>query len=507
MDDLAALRLNGVRLLALVAVFGLLIVIGGMPFAGWDPLPVLLALAVTVYPVLAALRGAADTTTRMMIGASIPLHCAILLLQWHGAVWQIDLHMTFFAVIAMLVVLADWRPVLVAAAVTAVHHLVLDLVAPVLVFGVAGDLLRVVLHAVILIMETGVLVTIAHRTEALLLARAEALATIAAQDEAARHEREVRAAEQAGVVAAIGSGLARMAKGDLGATLTTTFPPALEALRHDFNHALAELGTLVGQVVRASGRIDGGIAEIGMASQDLARRTEAQAETVATAMHTVNGLVGTAAATLDQAEAARGAITHSSERARSGHAVVANATETMERIRQSSGEIGQIVAMIDGIAFQTNLLALNAGVEAARAGDAGRGFAVVANEVRALAQRSADAARDIRQLISTSTALVADGVAQVDQTGAMLRAVAEDVAGFTETVATIAHAIGETARELTGMRDRLTGIDSDTQRNAAMVEQSHAALRSLSTETQGLVDAVRRFSGEASARPALVRAA
>jgi methyl-accepting chemotaxis protein len=152
------------------------------------------------------------------------------------------------------------------------------------------------------------------------------------------------------------------------------------------------------------------------------------------------------------------------------------------------------VTLIDGIAFQTNLLALNAGVEAARAGESGRGFAVVANEVRALAQRSADAARDIRTLITASIEQVGEGVQQVGQTGAVLRDVVSDVTDFAETVHAITTSIGDTAHDLADMRDTFSSIDRATQKNAAMVEQSHAALRSLAAAASGLAAAAQRFT-------------
>ena len=494
MNELATLRLQGVRILAGIAWLAALVVIVSAPFAGSGFLAPLLALALVVFPTLAALRGAADPMTRVALGATMPLFCAVLLYQWSGGAWMIDLHMTFFAAIAVLAVLADWRPVLAGAAVTAVHHLALNFLAPTLVFGAAGDFGRVLLHAVVVVVETGVLVQIALQFEVLLVSRAAAqAAALEAEREAAR-ERAQRGAEQDLVVTAIADGLRRLAAGDLGGHFATAFPPAFEPLRIDFNQALVELEALVGHVVRASNQIRTGAGEIRAASEDLAQRTEIQAGTVEHAMSTIVELVDVAGATLSRAQAANGAIVQSGERVRAGHEDVACAIATMEKIQHSSGEIGQIVSLIDGIAFQTNLLALNAGVEAARAGDSGRGFAVVANEVRALAQRSADAARDIKTLITASTALVGEGVELVGQTGQVLREVVDDVTTFTETVGEITRAVGDTARNLAHVRDTFGSLASATQKNAAMVEESHAALRSLAEETNVLVDAVRRFS-------------
>ena len=498
MDDLASLRLQGVRVLAGLAWIAALVIAASTPFAGTGVVPPVLALALTVFPTVAALRGAADPLTRVVLGATLPLFCAVLLMQWAGQLWMIDLHMTFFVAIATLTALADWRPLVAGAVVTILHHWVLNFVAPVLVFGMAGDLTRVGLHAVVVLLEIGALAQVSLRLKSLLLARAEAQAAAAEIEAAAAREHDRRAAEQAAVVTAIADGLRRLAAGDLGGRIGQPFPTAFEPLRVDFNQTLLDLEVLVSHVARASGHIRAGTGEIRNASEDLAQRTETQAGVVERALQTISQLVGIAGETRARAESASSAILRSSERMRAGHDVVASATATMEKIQQSSGEIGQIVSLIDGIAFQTNLLALNAGVEAARAGEAGKGFAVVANEVRALAQRSADAARDIKTLISASTALVGEGVAQVGQTGVVLRDVVDDVAAFTGTVDEITHGAGDTARKLAELRDTFGSLDSATQMNATMVEESHAALRSLAEETGILVEAVRRFTGGAT---------
>jgi len=494
MNELVALRLQGVRMLAGLAWLACLVVIAGTLFAGSGPVPAILALGLTAFPTLAVLRGATDPMTRTALGATMPLYCAVLLYQWSGSTWMIDLHMTFIAAIAVTAVLADWRPLLAGAAVTAVHHLLLNFVAPALVFGAAGELGRVVLHAVVVVVETGALIQVAVLLEAMLITREATQAEAARIEAAATREREQTAAEQQAVVSALADALGKLAEGDLSRRIVTAFPPAFEPLRVNYNRALGDLEELLGHVVQATDRIKSGTGEIRIASQDLAQRTESQASVVEQAMTTISQLVTMAGETLAGAQSASSAIAHSGERVRAGHEVVASAIATMERIQNSSGEIGQIVSLIDGIAFQTNLLALNAGVEAARAGESGRGFAVVANEVRALAQRSADAARDIRTLITASTALVGEGVDLVGQTGVVLREVVGDVTQFAETVGAITLAVGETARDLGDMRDKFASIDRATQRNAAMVEESHAALSSLSDEAAGLANAAHRFS-------------
>ena len=172
------------------------------------------------------------------------------------------------------------------------------------------------------------------------------------------------------------------------------------------------------------------------------------------------------------------------------------AISAMAEIEQSAQQISQIIGVIDEIAFQTNLLALNAGVEAARAGDAGRGFAVVASEVRALAQRSAGAAKEIMGLISTSTQQVGSGVALVDKTGDALKQIAAQISEVANVVANIAASAQEQATGLAEVNTAVTQMDQFTQQNAAMVEQSTAASHSLSCETDELVRLTQRFSIE-----------
>lgn len=384
MDELDQLRRQGVRVIAAIAWLVTAIIAGGCFFAGTGFLPVLLALALTVYPTLAAARGAGDVATRISLGATMPVYCAILLFQWSGGSWLIDLHMTFFAMIAVLACLADWRPVLAGAAVTAVHHLVLNFIAPAYVFGANADFARVVLHAVIVVIETGVLMAIAQRLEAMLLAQVAARAEVTLAEQAADRERQRRDEEQRFVVEEVERGLHALAAGELACRIERPFPAGFEALRDNFNSALSDLNALVGSIAQCSGEIQNGAREIRVAADDLAHRTETQASAVEQASHAVGEVATSANDTAALAADASTTLGRSQERASQGREVMALAMATMSRIESSSSEISQIVTLIDGIAFQTNLLALNAGVEAARAGESGKGFAVVATEVRAL---------------------------------------------------------------------------------------------------------------------------
>ena len=221
--------------------------------------------------------------------------------------------------------------------------------------------------------------------------------------EATRIEREIVAGE-------LTRAMGELARGNLAYRISKPFPGETERLREDFNAALGVLAAAMGEVAASASSIDTGAEEIRAASDDLAARTEQQAarlEEASAAMQQVTALVGENAA---RAIEINHAVSEAHGEAAAGGSVVERAVDAMNAIQQSSQGVAQIISVIDGIAFQTNLLALNAGVEAARAGDAGRGFAVVATEVRALAQRSADAAREIGQLIKASTGHVERGV-------------------------------------------------------------------------------------------------
>ncbi|NKI99495.1 methyl-accepting chemotaxis protein [Novosphingobium sp. SG707] len=498
MKEIVNLRHLGMKALVGVCWLITILVLIGSMIAGSGFAPVLLALALVAVPTLLMMAGKDDGVARIAIGATLPLFSAVLLYQWSDATWQVDLHMTFFALIAMLPMLVDWRPIVAATVVTALHHLLLSYIAPSLVFGATGDLFRVVLHAVILLVETGVLIALVHKLSQVMIQQE------AAQEEkervtlAAERERESAEAERREVVEEIGTAMQALARGDLGHRLNRRFPPQFEELREDFNRSVGDLAALVSQVSRASSVIQAGSAEMRTASNDLAMRTEQQAARVEQAGSTMQRLVEAARNTAHNAASVNAALDHAQQSANDGQHVVSRAMATMELVEKSAQEIRQIITLIDGIAFQTNLLALNAGVEAARAGDAGKGFAVVANEVRALAQRSADAANGIKQLIDTSTHQVSEGVAQVLQTGEALQGIIGQIGQIAQAVGAIADAAYSNAEDLSAVGDTFRILDQSTQQNAAMVEESNAALQALSGETNVLINAVGRFSGESS---------
>jgi len=312
--------------------------------------------------------------------------------------------------------------------------------------------------------------------------------------------RKVEASNRAQevVVSELGQALSSLSDKNLRYSITTSFPGEYEALRENFNTAVRELNAIIGAVRASTEQVSTGANEIRAASDDLAMRNEQQAaslEETAAATNQVTGLVKQSA---EGATEARASIAETHQKATDGGAVVQSAVDAMAAIEKSAQEITQIIDVIDGIAFQTNLLALNAGVEAARAGDAGKGFAVVANEVRALAQRSADAANDIKELITNSTGQVKRGVTLVGETGELLQAIVERIASVNGQVKDMAEASATQASSLEQVNSSVGDMDRMTQQNAAMVEESTAAARSLADEAAELGRLVSQFKTEAA---------
>jgi methyl-accepting chemotaxis protein len=311
-----------------------------------------------------------------------------------------------------------------------------------------------------------------------------------AEAEAGRRALE---AAQSRAVDCLRTGLARLREGDLTHSLDEPLGADYETLREDFNAACRGLRETVIGVNEMVDTIRTDVREITSASDDLSRRTEHQAATLeetAAALAQITAAVNSAA---EGARSARAVVVEARGNSESSGRVVQDAVAAMGEIASSSNQISRIVGVIDDIAFQTNLLALNAGVEAARAGEAGRGFAVVASEVRALAQRSSEAAREIGGLITASAQHVDKGVTLVGEAGEALRLIAASVAGISDHVTDIAGSAQEQSASLTEVNGAMTQLDQVTQQNAAMFEETTAASQNLMSQADALSARMARF--------------
>ncbi|MFN3659171.1 MAG: methyl-accepting chemotaxis protein [Pseudolabrys sp.] len=349
---------------------------------------------------------------RIVAGVSLMALISILVGVFSGQAVQVDLHMYYFAALALLVATCDWKVIAAATVTVAVHHIVLNFALPSLIYPGGSNLFRLALHAVILVLEAGVLIWLAATLENMFAA----IMTATARAEASLRRAEASQKE------------------------------ALEAAaRAEEAHRLYEESEQQSAVVR-----------------DEAEREQSRVlvDIAATVKHNAEN-----AARADEFAAATAAV------AERGGKVATQAVEAMSRIEEASGKISEIIAVIDEIARQTNLLALNAAVEAARAGEAGRGFAVVATEVRDLAQRSSKAAMDIKELITNSSNQIQEGVGLVNSAGSSLVEIVDSIKKVTKIVSDIAAASGEQARGL----DRINARSSDETGAQAARTRSLAA--------------------------------
>lgn len=328
------------------------------------------------------------------------------------------------------------------------------------------------------------------------------------EDDTGKVERVVKVAsdvtERRRGLEAIGAGLKELSEGNLAYRIEASNQPDIAALGDAFNHSLEQLATTVGAVKQVSAAVGRTSDEIAQAANDLSQRTESQAATLEETAAALEELTATVKASADGARNVEEIVTDAKASAERSGEVVTSAVDAMSKIENSSEQISKIIGVIDDIAFQTNLLALNAGVEAARAGEAGRGFAVVASEVRALAQRSSDAAGEIKQLISESNQQVGNGVSLVGKSGQELQQIIKSVATISDHIREIATGASEQSTALSEINMGVSQLDQVTQQNAAMVEETSAASQMLSNDASQLTQEISKFKGD-TAPPAAAK--
>ncbi|WP_052811567.1 methyl-accepting chemotaxis protein [Sphingomonas parapaucimobilis] len=305
---------------------------------------------------------------------------------------------------------------------------------------------------------------------------------------------EAKNAQARLIVNSVGAALSKLAEGDLLSRLDSDLDGPFAAIKRDFNRAADALQAAMAQVSASTGGIIEGASDIRQASDDLSQRTEQQAASLEETAAAMAEITTTVRKTAEQAGLARQMVGQAKDEVQHSGRIMEDAVAAMNGIERASTEISDIISVIDGIAFQTNLLALNAGVEAARAGDAGKGFAVVASEVRALAQRSADAAKDVKARISVSAEQVDAGVGLVNETGQALARIVTRITEINHLINDIAVSAETQSSGLQQVNIAVGQMDMVTQQNAAMVEEATAAVRSLAGEADELSRQMARFS-------------
>ncbi|API54885.1 methyl-accepting chemotaxis protein [Rhizobium leguminosarum] len=300
----------------------------------------------------------------------------------------------------------------------------------------------------------------------------------------------------------LAAGLGRLSQGDVSQTIGTPFVGRLEQLRVDYNASLLRLQDTLSGIRDSAATIQRNSGAVSASAGELSKRTEAQAANLEETAAAVEEITVTVRSSAERAREANNVVAATKKTADNSGAVVGDAVAAMDRIEQASQRIEQIIEVIDDIAFQTNLLALNAGIEAARAGEAGKGFAVVAQEVRELAQRSADAAREIKSLIETSSREVTAGSELVQKTGSVLASISQEIIAISGHVETIATASRDQSAALQEVNGSVNAMDQMTQKNAAMVAETTQASRLLAGEADTLMALIERFRIVAESAPA-----
>ena len=522
-------------------------------WVGSSWLPAGFAAVIAVAGFIAA-QGATGPMARIIVGQALIGQAISMAAAFSGHPWQLDMHMTFFVALAAMVAMVDLRALVIAAFTITVHHLSLSIFWPALIYpsaDVFGNISRALVHGAIVAVETLALALAIgmrlridqeslEREKKLATASLEALeakgqaeqafeeailakkrveeAMAAAETASARAQeennlalaahsknvelervsaerRKASEARRQTVVEALQAALNKLALGNLNADIHTAFAQEYEGLRHDFNRAVSNLRIAIGEGAVLSANIRGEAQGISEASRSLSNRTERQAASLETTAAAIEELTVNVRSANETACEAAAKATTAAVSASESRRVVADAIKAMHEIEEASSGVARVTSVIHEIAFQTNLLALNAGVEAARAGDAGRGFAVVAAEVRALAQRSSEAAREINELIETSEKRVAEGVLLVGDTEKSLDEIASTVSEISGFMDQISIASSQQTAAFNEISTAVSDLDGATQKNVAMSADTDVACSELTQLAERLAVAMDQFVG------------
>ncbi|MGF1643621.1 MAG: methyl-accepting chemotaxis protein [Thiotrichales bacterium] len=462
---LESLNLRANRLMAGVLWFGVVVCFG---LASWHDTwaeAILIGVPAALMPVVLMLMLPQSRLTRVSVGLGFMVLSALMVHQAHG---MIEMHFSFFVLLAFLLFYRDWAPIVAASALVAVHHVAFNYLqaqgAPVFIFAGRTGFDLVLIHAIFAVFETAVLVYLARDAH-----------------------REVFQASEMQALA----GHLEMVDGKINLDI------AVENHRGGFSRRFGEyMAVLLGVIRRVrdgANAIAQATREIANSNLDLSNRTEAQATQLQQTAATMTQITRSAQHNNQSASAARDLASATGKQADHSVQVLDKTVAAMSAISESSRKVTEITTVIDEIAFQTNLLALNAAVEAAHAGEHGRGFAIVANEVRNLAQRSATAAREIKHLIEESTGKVETGTQLVDESGKSLQSIVTSVHKVSALVAEIATASEDQLKGIKQVDASVRSMDEMTQQNAALVEQVAAASETMNHHAQALVTAIGAF--------------
>lgn len=532
MNRLAQFRQDGRRWLYGLLVINTLAAIGASVLTNGPTLAIaLLASAFGVGGFICLWSDRNRATFRAIFAILAQAQVAVIVGAFAGHTWQVDAHMHFFATMGILILLVDHRAILAGAAAVAAHHLILNFALPEMVYPGGTDLGRTIMHAVILVLAT---MALAYASQALAAINWEAQKSAEANEKMIDQlQTSVGHVVQAGVqgdfknritttfddprlqgiadgtndlVGSVDQGISttclvmsNLAKGDLSAHVEGTFAGAFGDLQDNVNTTIGTLRDVVSEIHRVSTEISTETTGISQGAEGLSDQAGQQAASVEETSAAMQELTSSVKLNVDAAQEMSQVATDTSQKAQSSRTTAEDATGAMRKMSDSSDRIREIVNMIDEIAFQTNLLALNASVEAARAGDAGQGFGVVAQEVRALAMRSADSARDIRELIEESSANVTEGVTLVDLLGTTLQSIITSVSEVADMAKQIATTSTDQSHSITEMSSAVMGIDHTTQRTAGTAEEYFQKSQRLKNQVQRLGAAMGHFNGQSNA--------